>query len=302
METDNDSDILIKFRLASERVETVPQNFQPGAIYTPGQIVCRETDLLRGHGTYMENNETKASLAGVVERVNKFILVRPMKSRYVGQVGDVVVGRITELQQKRWKVDVNARVDALLLLSSVNLPGGELRRRSVEDERLMRKYLSEGDLISAEVHEDLREDGSLSLHTRNLKYGKLSQGLLVTVPPSLIKRTKIHFHTICGASMILGTNGYIWLYPTPTSVEDGAGGFARNLGQKVSKSEREAITRISCCIKALIEHNVHIFNTSIVSAVDYSSSKYLLHELITPEAKLDIALSTRYKLANSEFE
>ncbi len=39
----------------------------------------------------------------------------------------------------------------MLALSSVNLPGGELRRRSAEDELSMRRYLQEGDIISAEV-------------------------------------------------------------------------------------------------------------------------------------------------------
>ena len=56
----------------------------------------------------------------------------------------LISGRITEVQQKRWKVDVNGRLDAVLQLSSVNLPGGELRRRSAEDELSMRKYLQEG--------------------------------------------------------------------------------------------------------------------------------------------------------------
>ena len=58
-----------------------------------------------------------------------------------------MVGRITEVQQKRWKVETNSRLDSVLLLSSVNLPGGELRRRSAEDELAMRQYLQEGDLI-----------------------------------------------------------------------------------------------------------------------------------------------------------
>ena len=81
---------------------------------------------------------------------------------------------------KRWKVEVHAKLDAVLMLSSVNLPGGELRRRSEEDERLMRDYLKEGDLISAEV-QNVMSDGSLSLHTRSLKYGKLGQGVLLQV-------------------------------------------------------------------------------------------------------------------------
>lgn len=42
----------------------------------------------------------------------------------------------------------------------------------MEDEQSMRSYLSEGDLISAEVH-SVFADGSLSLHMRSLKYGKV---------------------------------------------------------------------------------------------------------------------------------
>lgn len=37
---------------------------------------------------------------------------------------------------------------------------------------MMRKYLQEGDLVSAEV-QSVFSDGSLSLHTRSLKYGKV---------------------------------------------------------------------------------------------------------------------------------
>lgn len=85
-----------------------------------------ETYYIRGHGTYEENGQLKSSVAGVREQVNNLISVRPLKSRYNGEVGDVVVGRITEVQQKRWKVETNSRLDSLLLLSSVNLPGGEL--------------------------------------------------------------------------------------------------------------------------------------------------------------------------------
>lgn len=80
----------------------------------------------RGHGTYEQDGVLKSSVAGVKHVVQKLISIHPLKTRYDGKIGDVVVGRITEVQQKRWKVDTNARLDAALLLSSVNLPGGEL--------------------------------------------------------------------------------------------------------------------------------------------------------------------------------
>jgi len=58
-------------------------------------------------GTYIDQKEEDsklyASVAGVVERINKLVCVRALKTRYSGEVGDVVVGRIKEVQQKRWK-------------------------------------------------------------------------------------------------------------------------------------------------------------------------------------------------------
>ncbi len=37
--------------------------------------------FLRGHGTYMDEDRLTASVAGEVERVNKLICVKPLKTR-----------------------------------------------------------------------------------------------------------------------------------------------------------------------------------------------------------------------------
>ena len=41
------------------------------------------TSYFRGHGTYADGDKLIASVAGVVERVNKLICVRPFKTRYI---------------------------------------------------------------------------------------------------------------------------------------------------------------------------------------------------------------------------
>lgn len=51
------------------------------------------------------------------------------------------------------------------------------RRRTAEDELNMRSLYSEGDLISAEV-QAFFADGAVALHTRSLKYGKVSKAFL----------------------------------------------------------------------------------------------------------------------------
>lgn len=54
-------------------------------------------DCCRGHGTQVVDGELVATVCGVVDRVNKLVGVRPVGSRYVAQVGDVVLGRIVEV-------------------------------------------------------------------------------------------------------------------------------------------------------------------------------------------------------------
>lgn len=235
-----------------------------------------------------------ASVAGTVERVNKLISVKPFKTRYNGEVGDVVVGRITEVCQRRWRVDTYARLDSVLLLSSVNLPGGELRRRSAKDELLMREYLVEGDLIVAEVQSHF-SDGSFSLHTRNLKYGKLPQGILIKVSPSLVRRCKTHMHNLSyGATVILGNNGYIWIGPLMSTERDLS--VRTKEHESITISDRKVIARLKNCIQALANYGVQLYDTSVTYAYD-ASLKYEEKELLLEEVQEEIVDLTRRNLA-----
>jgi len=180
----------------------------------PGEPIPCETGFLRGHGTFIEKTVLTASVCGVLEETNKLKAVRPLKSRYVGEVGDVVVGRVNEVGQNRWKLDINSHQDGILMLSAVNLPGGAQRRRTAEDQLQMRNFFVENDAVCMEV-QAINGDGSLALHTRSERYGKLHQGVFLRVQPSLIKRSSQHVHQLaCGVSAILGNNGYVWLSPS----------------------------------------------------------------------------------------
>jgi len=190
-------------------------NVKPKLIHQyayPGQPITSESGHLRGHGTYEKEEELIASVSGLVERVGKLISVKALKSRYNGEVGDVVVGRIVEVAQKLWRVNVHSKQEAILMLSAIHLPGGALRRRTTSDELQMRDYFSENDVISAEVQQ-IKQDGTLALHTRSAKYGKLSNGILIQVPSVLIKRVKNHFYSFnqFNVDVILGLNGNIWI-------------------------------------------------------------------------------------------
>ncbi|KAL4882363.1 IEC3 subunit of the Ino80 complex, chromatin re-modelling-domain-containing protein [Aspergillus karnatakaensis] len=207
-------------------------------IITPGEVVTDDPQWMRGHGTYINPLSTSiiATVAGTVQKTNKLLSVQPLRARYTPEIGDLVVGRIVEVQSKRWKVDVAAPLLAQLPLSAINLPGGILRRRTSADELQIRTFFSEGDLLVAEV-QTVHSDGAASLHTRSLKYGKLRNGVFLAVAgaggsgasSSSVKgglgsgsatgvvRSRRQMFTIATSNgggevdIVLGVNGYIWI-------------------------------------------------------------------------------------------
>uniref|UniRef100_A0A670KJX6 Exosome component 2 n=1 Tax=Podarcis muralis TaxID=64176 RepID=A0A670KJX6_PODMU len=215
-------------------------------LVAPGDTITTDPGYMRGHGTYLGGEKLIASVAGVVDRVNKLICVKALKTRYNGEVGSLSLS------------EEEAEVQAVF------------------------------------------SDGAVSLHTRSLKYGKLGQGVLVQVSPSLVKRQKTHFHDLtCGASVILGNNGFIWIYPTPKQKNEEAGGFITNL-EPVPLSDREVISRLRNCIVALAEQKQMLYDTSILYCYEASLSHEQIKDLLKPEVMEKIVLETRQRLLELE--
>ncbi|GAA5809953.1 hypothetical protein MFLAVUS_003368 [Mucor flavus] len=256
-------------------------------LVNPGETVTTDQQFMRGHGTYTDGEGTViSSVAGAVERVNKLLSVRPLKTRYTAEIGDIVVGRITEVAMRRWKVDTNARQDANLLLSSVSLPGGVQRRKNEADELQMRQFFAEGDVLVAEV-QAFYGDGTMGLHTRGFKFCKLRNGSFVCVPPVLVQRCKSQFHSLpCGIDVILGLNGYIWVhkkFQTVAGDDTDPTVYYSSTNDDISQEERQDIARISNCISALAKQYMHINDTIIVYTYE-ASLEYTVKELL----KLDV--------------
>lgn len=226
--------------------------------------------------------------------------MRPLRARYTPEVGDLVVGRIVEVQTKRWRVDVGSTQLAGLPLSAINLPGGIQRRRTETDELAIRSFFAEGDLLVAEVQQ-IYPDGGAVLHTRSLKYGKLRNGVFLAVSGTGggggVVRSRRQVWTMevgSGAAssakvdVVLGVNGYVWI---SKHVEDaslagaaasGAGGAAaqtvgvtnmeESVSQAVYSSQNDyievevmrEITRVRGVITALVENGLRVDEDMVV--------------------------------------
>lgn len=237
-------------------------------------------------------------MAGTLQKTNKLLSIRPLRARYTPEIGDLVVGRIVEVQTKRWKVDLSAPLLAHLPLSAINLPGGILRKRTATDELAIRTFFSEGDLLVAEV-QSIHQDGSASLHTRSLKYGKLRNGVFLAVTGTGggggVVRARRQVWTIETAhgggevDVVLGVNGYIWICAhtssasttTPaisiTRLEDSVPPtiYSRK-NDYISPETRREITRLVGCVRALVQGGVRVDEDTVMRA--YEVSLELLHE------------------------
>lgn len=200
------------------------------------------------------------------------------------------------MQKNRWKVDVAAPLLAQLPLSSINLPGGVLRRRTTADELQMRQYFQEGDLLVAEVQQIGSQDGAATLHTRSLKYGKLRNGVFLAVSGSSgagVVRSRRQVWTVQAQNgggevdIALGVNGYIWLSKHAEPVGDGgegrkAGISISNLDEAVSSTiyssqndeipeqTRGEIARLAGCIKVLAQEGVKVDEDTVMKAYEAS--------------------------------
>lgn len=208
----------------------------PGSIVLPGSFITSNTQkFLHGHGTLSSTNwnsksdemnddeisssTLRSTQAGILLQLGSLLTVQSVRrKRYEADVGDVVVGRVVKLNIDSWALDVGASMDALLRLSSVNIPTIQ-RRKTYADQLQMRNMFQESDLIVAEVLE-AKPDRRISLQTRSSKFGKLGRGILVSVDASLMRRQKQHFWIMegnyKGIRVILSMNGMIWIDRAPT--------------------------------------------------------------------------------------
>lgn len=204
------------------------------------------------------------------------------------------MGRIVEVQSKRWRVDVGGTQLAGLPLSAINLPGGIQRRRTETDELAIRSFFAEGDLLVAEVQQ-IYPDGGAVLHTRSLKYGKLRNGVFLAVSGTgggggvVRSRRQVWTMDVGGSGgdgssggpkidVVLGVNGYVWIskHVEDQSLAGTAGGapvssvavtnMEESVSQAVYSSQNDAIevevmreiARVRGVITALVENGLRV--------------------------------------------
>ncbi|EZG56704.1 putative exosome complex exonuclease [Gregarina niphandrodes] len=246
-------------------------------VVTAGKEISLPEGTLLGHGIVAgtaveEDNEIVtryyASRTGYLVSVNSLTYVAPLHTRYVPETGDVVIGRVVEVAQGRWSVDINASHLGKLMLTSVSLPSGEQRRKTDAEVVDMRRFFAEDDIVFTEVQK-VNGDQTCNLHSRNARYGKLFNGCMVAVPAPLVKRLAQHSCVLLGdVYVVLGNNGFVWIGTKPETTSTDTLNFVESKENRylsVTPDVRRKIARVRNAILLLADLNLLISPDSITT-------------------------------------
>lgn len=183
--------------------------------FLPGEEIIdnNERGFTYGIGTYEHKNKIKSLLFGTVEYHNTLVSINPHFSfKYSPNVGDVVIGRVVEIYNNKWRIDCNSVNHGSLSIGCVLLPGVAQRIRDEEDEMEMRNIFNMNDIVVCEVQK-VNKNKTFALHSRSEKYGKLIGGMLVKIPAMFVKKQKTYFQC-SGFTVFVGSNGFLYFKTT----------------------------------------------------------------------------------------
>ncbi|EOA33976.1 hypothetical protein CARUB_v10021471mg [Capsella rubella] len=278
----------VRFERAMERLKLLTSETNNSVIVADS--IHEDALLLKGHGTSEVDGELLANVCGVIVHVDKLVYVRTLRAKYKPEVRDIVVGRVIEVFQSCWRVELNSNQDGVLKLSSMNMPDTVQRRKTSADELNMRDIFVEDDVVCAEVG-CIHRDGGLELQASSHKYGKLEKGELLKVDPYLVNKSYHHFHYIesLGIDLILGRNGYIWV-GEHVQVQDPLIVETRKEQSHTPLETRQNILRIGNAIRVLSNLGFTMTKEVIMETSNLSNKENIdLHDMLGSEFHVLVA-------------
>ncbi len=201
-------------------------------VVVPGEVIAEGEDFLPGDGTRREGAKIISSKFGLAEEAGRLIRIIPIFGAFVPRRGNVVIGRVVDINYSGWSVDVDSA-------SSGFLPIEESPRFINRNE--MDQFLKIGDVIAAKIWTVKNKGPDLTLKGKGL--GKLEDGFIFRIIPSRVPRvigkegsmvTLIKEKTNC--NITVGQNGWVWIKGNSTEEEIRARKAIETVAEKVHVS------------------------------------------------------------------
>ncbi|MDD2655015.1 MAG: exosome complex RNA-binding protein Rrp4 [Candidatus Nanoarchaeia archaeon] len=180
-------------------------------IVVPGQVLAKGMDFIPSSATFRDGEDIVASRIGLAQVKGRVIQVIPLTGPYMPEVGDVVIGRIVDMNYNGWEIDIGHHIKPFLTVNDV-VPKFKQRSSNFD----MARIFNIGDIIRVTIIKAAKND--IKLGTRDRTFGRLNNGILVKIPsvkvPRVIGKKGSMISLLkdfSGCRIFVGKNGWIWI-------------------------------------------------------------------------------------------
>lgn len=179
-------------------------------VVVPGEVISEGMNYLPGPGMYRKGNEIISSQLGLIKIEGKVLKIIPLSGRYLPKRGDVIIGRVRDVNFSGWSVKTNSAYSAML---SMKDGSNDYIRRGAD----LTKYFNIGEYIVTKIY-NVTSQNLIDLTMKGPGLRKLIGGRLMNVSPSKVPRiigkqgsmvSMIKRATNC--NIIVGQNGVVWI-------------------------------------------------------------------------------------------
>ena len=183
-------------------------------VVVPGEVLAEGMEFLPSFGTYRAKEEIIASRLGMVNIDQKVIKIVPLSGKYMPREGDVVIGKVFDINFAGWMTDINCAYSSLLGLK-------EGTSAFVEKGDDLTRFYAIGDYIVAKISL-VTSQKSINLTTKGPGLRKITGGRVINISPMKVPRVigkkgsmveMIKEATKC--NIVVGQNGLVWIDGEP---------------------------------------------------------------------------------------
>jgi len=175
----------------------------------PGDEIVKSMEYVPGRNCFREGELILSKRTGLVSVNNRVLSVIPLSGIYISRVGDMVIGKVEDIQSNGWLLDIQAPYQAFLPLSGV--------REFIDTSKTsLSSVFGVGDYIYAKV--STSNGDSLQLSMQDNMCRKFRSGQIIKISPVKVPRLIGKHGSMInlikdstGCRINAGQNGLIWI-------------------------------------------------------------------------------------------
>ena len=180
-------------------------------VVLPGEFIAERNGKKIGRGVYLESEKVYSKVLGIPRIEEDEISVIPLAGTYIPQVGQKVIGIISEVEISGWGVNINSPYTAFLPLAEGVEEFVDISRTDIS------KFYDINDVIYCKISK-VTKNKIVQVSMRDFGCKKLREGIIIKVTPTKVPRiigkggSMINLiKKKTGCEIIVGQNGIIWL-------------------------------------------------------------------------------------------